>query len=85
MNHFFTNTVRKYEIVGVELTFGWSETLVISWRSTRVQVMKKMLSKQDGSGVYQMYIKMMPSMHTTYAVVASSITWMWLQDIFIIR
>lgn len=67
------------------LTFGWSETLVISCRSTNVQVMKKMLSKQDGSGVYQMYIKMMPSIHTTYAVVASSITWMWLQHKFIIN
>lgn len=51
----------------------------MSWSSTRVQVMKKMLSKQDGSGVYQMYIRMTPSMHTTYEVVATSITLMWLQ------
>lgn len=51
----------------------------MSWSSTRVQVMKKMLSKQDDSGVYQMYIRMTPIMHTTYEVVAISIAWMWLQ------
>lgn len=64
-----------------KLTLGWRETLVISWRSTRVQVMKKMFSRQEGSGVYQIYIKMIPRMHTTYAVVASNITWIWLRNI----
>lgn len=63
----------------LELTFGWRETLVISWSSTNVQVMKKMLRRQDGSGAYQMYIRMIPTMHTTYAVVATNMAWIWLQ------
>lgn len=56
------------------LTFGWSETLVMSWSRTSVQVMKKMLRRQDGYGAYQMYIIMIPTMHITYAVVAINIT-----------
>lgn len=60
-------------------TFGWRETLVMSWSSTNVQVMKKMLMRQDGSGEYHMYISMIPTKLTTYAVVAISIVWIWLQ------
>lgn len=44
----------------------------MSCRSTNVQVMKKMLRRQDGSGAYHMYINMIPVKHKTYAVVASS-------------
>lgn len=62
----------------IEHTFGCKDTLVMSWTSTRVQVMKKMLRRQDGSGAYQMYIKMIPTKQTTYAVVANNITWIWL-------
>lgn len=55
-------------------TFGWSETLVMSWSRTSVQVMKKMLRRQDGYGAYQMYIIMIPTMHIKYAAVAVNIT-----------
>ena len=43
--------------------------------STNVQVMEKMLRRDDGSGTYQMYIKMIPIMRMTYAVISSNITW----------
>lgn len=38
----------------------------MSWRSTRVQVMKKMLRRQDGLGAYEMYIKTIPAKQITY-------------------
>jgi len=63
------------------LTLGWREILVMSWMRNKVHVMKNMLRRHDGSGTYQMYIKITPNMHTVYAVVASSITWTWLQHI----
>jgi len=50
----------------------------MSWRSTRVQVIKKMLRRQDGSGAYQMYIKMIPPKQIKYETVANNITWIWL-------
>jgi hypothetical protein len=50
----------------------------MSWRSTRVQVMKKMLSRHDGIGAYQMYIKIIPIKHIKYEAVANSITCIWL-------
>ena len=32
----------------LELTFGWRETLVMSWSNTNVHVMKKILRRQVG-------------------------------------
>ena len=62
----------------LELTFGWRETLVMSWSNTSVHVMKKMLRKQVGWGTYQMYIEMIPTKQMTYAMVANNMMCIWL-------
>jgi len=72
MLHLFSKGL--YHQLDNELTLGCRETLVMSWRSTRVQVMKKMFRRQEASGAYQRYIKQIPTMLTTYAAVAINIT-----------
>ena len=61
------------------LTLGWRAMLVMSWMRNNVQVMKNILRRQEESGAYHMYIKITPTIHTVYEVVASSITRTWLQ------
>lgn len=60
------------------LTLGWRAMLVMSWIRNKVHVMKNILRRHDESGAYHMYIKITPTIHTVYEVVASSITWTWL-------